>query len=604
MHNAELYSDDATAPNAQAASIPASNNSLENILPNHFNIINSQWLTNFVKWQFSGNQARIIHAIYRHTIGFLKREDDINGARLEQITGIRYDHANEIIRKLAAKNILIVRKGIYGFWTSINFNFSQWNQSDIDVSLDNNDPTQLLPEELRNTPADSGYSLNDNPEQTPVNHQSAIHSNTAPVQKSTQSNTPVKSTENTQIQTKITDNANNSKAIEIQVTPSDLAKVEQNNNDLIKQRVQASTDEILAAQQHLNQELLNIIHEQIGDLGQQVTGSIRSIEKDLNQQIVKSNQQVESFNKLDDKIENLENALERQLQINQQHLEEIKQNNPAQLFDKTEIQDLIKAEISHSQVNAAIPNLAFNIDFNRVNNYIDSDDSEQSYSEEATVYNDYLAQENLTYIAPENSDLSNNTTKKDSSEYNHTETPVLDLKITYKLYFPPKFTPEMCTNINNLCARHKLDKISAETLLNYTEQRRLRDPKEVYNPVGYFAELAMNIENGKLDIQDIKSKISPSLPLKSNLSTVVPTTDKQDLSLYYIRLKELKTAYHHAKDQYSYYESHFYQIAEEENISFDQVVKNEDRQETWKNTVNNLNFTHSAITEYVKDSPI
>ena len=167
MHNAELYPDDATAPKTQAASVPAPNNSLKTLLPHHLNLINSEWLTNFVKWKFSGNQARILHAVYRHTIGFLKREDDMNGSRLEQITGIRYDHANEIVRKLAAKNILILRKGFYGFWISINFKFNQWNQTNIEVKADNNDPKRLLPEKLRNKPDDSGYSLDDNPQTEP-----------------------------------------------------------------------------------------------------------------------------------------------------------------------------------------------------------------------------------------------------------------------------------------------------------------------------------------------------------------------------------------------------------------------------------------------------
>jgi hypothetical protein len=159
-------------------------------------------------------------------------------------------------------------------------------------------------------------------------------------------------------------------------------------------------------------------------------------------------------------------------------------------------------------------------------------------------------------------------------------------------------------NINSICLQYRLDKSTAKTLLDYTAQRRIHDPKEVYNPVGYFAELAMNIDEGDLDIQAIQAKLSPSFPSPSSSKIAVATSPKHDLSLYYIRLKELKMDYHQSKEQYSYYESYFAQIAEENTITFDQAVKKEERQDIWANTVNNLNLTHRAITDYVDNSPV
>ncbi len=162
MHNAAFYPDELALSNPEE-STSASDNSLKNLLPNQLNIITSAWLSHLVQWQFSGNEMRVLNAVFRHTIGFWKHEDDMNGARLQQITKIRYDHVNVIVKKLAAKNILILRKGFHGFWMSINFNFSTWGKSNIDIHPSSNDPTQLLPEETE--PVDAGYCI-DNPSET------------------------------------------------------------------------------------------------------------------------------------------------------------------------------------------------------------------------------------------------------------------------------------------------------------------------------------------------------------------------------------------------------------------------------------------------------
>ena len=572
MHNAELYPDDATAPNAKAASVPAPNNAIDGLLPNHFNIINSEWLTNVVTWKFSGNQARILHAIYRHTTGFRKREDDMNGSRLEQITGIRYDHANEIVRKLAAKNILILRKGFYGFWMSINFNFSQWNQPNIEFTPDSNDPKQLLPEAIRNVPDDTGKSIDDDTNhvpQTPCNHQY-----THPLETETAHNTATKTAPNHP-----PENTSTQATIEAPITAADLAKIEQHNKDLIKQSIGVSTDEILAVQKDLSAEMLNIVRQQIGDLGHQFKDS-----EILNQKIKGLNQQIAGLKGLDEKIQGVEDALEKQLQINQQHQ-----------LKNTDLENLIKQQFNQLKQQTENKNLAIqeplpcesDNDLASYSDYIDMCDSEQNSQGSGEACSD-------------NADVSIDYTEKGDDEQ-----PIADLTINYKLHFPVQFTPDIRTHISNTCARYSLDKSTATILLDYMEQRRLRDPREVYNPVGYFFELAMNIDNGELDIAEIKAQLSPTLSSKPPRKMYAPIiAPKRDLSLYYIRLKELKKDYQNSKDQHTYYEGHFAQIAEEDQITFDQVVNSGERQTTWNNSVNNLNITHNAITEYVKDSPI
>jgi hypothetical protein len=281
----------------------------------------------------------------------------------------------------------------------------------------------------------------------------------------------------------------------------------------------------------------------------------------------------------------------------------MEKNHQAQLLDKTEIQTLIKQAVAQNQTISIMLPLESDIDLNSYNNYIDCYDSEQNASEELAIDQDYLEQNHGKYL-----DLSTDTAKQNTEsqliDVEDTESSVADFKLDYTLHFPPQFTSDMHNNINSICLRHQLDKSTAKILLDYTAQRRAHNPKEVYSPVGYFAELAMNINEGDLDIQEIQAQLSPSIASLSQSKMAVATSPKQDLSLYYIRLKELKTAYDKSKDQYSYYESYFAQIAEENTITFDQAVKKEERQDIWANTLNNLNLTHRAMTEYVDNSPV
>ncbi len=131
------------------------------LLPEHLNSITFEWNAHLIKQKISGNYLRILNAIYHQTIDFNKWEDDLAGKRLQQLTHIRYDHSNFILKRLYERNIILKRKGSFGSIVSINFDFSTWGkQYKQDEPHDaNNDPCLLLSEEIRNNPIDDGIDL-------------------------------------------------------------------------------------------------------------------------------------------------------------------------------------------------------------------------------------------------------------------------------------------------------------------------------------------------------------------------------------------------------------------------------------------------------------
>jgi hypothetical protein len=175
-----------------------------------------------------------------------------------------------------------------------------------------------------------------------------------------------------------------------------------------------------------------------------------------------------------------------------------------------------------------------------------------------------------------------------------------------KLYFPVKFPPDMRANIESIRTRFDLDIPTAQTLLDFTNQRRYIDPKEVYNPVGYFFELVSNVKEGKLNFKEIEEQVSPPLPSRSKrkMTDPIKVQCKLDHSLYYIHLQELKQDYDKAKQLYSHHEDYFSQAAEEASITFEQAIANENKQDFWNNINNNLKVIHQDIEAYVQESPI
>lgn len=118
-------------------------------------IIHETFLRHLAQCNLTPRRLRIVLAVFNQTLGFNKLEDDMNGSRLQQLTGIAPNHANQTVRELAQLNVLVTRRGQYGNYLAINFDLAQWGQQDQPLTP-NIDPCFLLPEEQNN---DAGIDL-------------------------------------------------------------------------------------------------------------------------------------------------------------------------------------------------------------------------------------------------------------------------------------------------------------------------------------------------------------------------------------------------------------------------------------------------------------
>ena len=117
------------------------------LLPEHIAQIATAFLKQLTLAPLKSREIRILMVIYSQTVGFNKREDDMNGKCLELLTGIRGDHANEAVRRLAALSMVVTRQGTHGKWMSINFNFERWGKTPDDSLT--NEPRVLLSDEYQ-----------------------------------------------------------------------------------------------------------------------------------------------------------------------------------------------------------------------------------------------------------------------------------------------------------------------------------------------------------------------------------------------------------------------------------------------------------------------
>jgi hypothetical protein len=113
-----------------------------NLLPEHLAEIGSAFIHQLTLAPLTSLSLRVLTAIYDQTIGYDKREDDMNGECLKLLTGIRNDHANKAVRRLEALNIILTHRGKYGKWMSINFDFPNWGKPRSEST--SNDPSCLL----------------------------------------------------------------------------------------------------------------------------------------------------------------------------------------------------------------------------------------------------------------------------------------------------------------------------------------------------------------------------------------------------------------------------------------------------------------------------
>jgi hypothetical protein len=470
---------------------------------------------------------------------------------------------------------------------SINFDFSTWGKKNLDIPADNNDPSRLLPEAMRNTPDDNGKSLDDHHDSkdptVPVNQHVATKASIPDTSSTIQKTTPVSPSTN--------DNQNS-------------------NNNTDNQLLEGNFVELLS---EFSQEMMGEINTQLSGLAQEVKSFT-----DLDDKLDK-------LTAVEDKIQGLEHIIKAQSELNQKNqiakaeLETIiqqqnefidkiqtdKNRDNAKLeariqqdrqADKAELEDFLKQQISLNQTKATIEPPAIDqfTEDNKAEYYSDNNQFEPvEYSDLSTNsdaeyqhYCDQTIEKNNPVSTKENLDFTQN--------------------IDEKLYFPVKFPPDMQANIESIRTRFDLDITTAQTLLDFTNQRRYIDPKEVYNPVGYFFELASNVKNNKTNIKEIEEQVSPPLPSRSKrkMTDPIKVKCKSDHSLYYIRLQELKQTYDKAKQRYSYHEDYFSQAAEKDSITFEQAISNENKQDFWDNIVNNLEVIHQDIEAYVQESPI
>ena len=150
-----LYANDegSSLRNLQNPSLCAENRL--NLLPEHIAQIGSAFILQISITTLRPQDVRILSTIYSQTIAYNKREDDMNGTRLEQLTGIRSDHANESVRRLQTANVIITHRGHYGKWMSVNFDFAHWGEklsecytNDPSCLLSNSYPSILLNDEV------------------------------------------------------------------------------------------------------------------------------------------------------------------------------------------------------------------------------------------------------------------------------------------------------------------------------------------------------------------------------------------------------------------------------------------------------------------------
>ena len=56
---------------------------------------------------FTRRRFQIVLTVFNQTLGFNKFEDDMNGARLQQLTGVAANHANSTVRELEQLKVLV-----------------------------------------------------------------------------------------------------------------------------------------------------------------------------------------------------------------------------------------------------------------------------------------------------------------------------------------------------------------------------------------------------------------------------------------------------------------------------------------------------------------
>lgn len=75
---------------------------------------------------FGKRQLLIVMAIVRQTYGYNRREDDITGSRLAELTGIRRNHCTDAVAELESMQVVTRNRGRWGQRLSIQKDYEQW----------------------------------------------------------------------------------------------------------------------------------------------------------------------------------------------------------------------------------------------------------------------------------------------------------------------------------------------------------------------------------------------------------------------------------------------------------------------------------------------
>ncbi|GAL28170.1 Origin specific replication initiation factor [Vibrio variabilis] len=81
--------------------------------------------------KMNGSESRVFHAVVRKTIGYNQEFDWISNTQLSALTGIASNHAGEALKKLKARNILLMQ----GRKIGLNMVVSEWKGNDLKTDM-------------------------------------------------------------------------------------------------------------------------------------------------------------------------------------------------------------------------------------------------------------------------------------------------------------------------------------------------------------------------------------------------------------------------------------------------------------------------------------
>lgn len=81
--------------------------------------------------KMNGSESRVFHAVVRKTIGYNQEFDWISNTQLSALTGIASNHVGEALKKLKARNILLIQGKKIGLNTVV----SEWKDNDLKTDM-------------------------------------------------------------------------------------------------------------------------------------------------------------------------------------------------------------------------------------------------------------------------------------------------------------------------------------------------------------------------------------------------------------------------------------------------------------------------------------